>query len=469
MGDETDKWEAKKRDIRGIKIRNFNFIMIVITCFIYGLLIFLTMKGYESYTNLEKSTQRYISCQQIAEQLRNGSDYLTEQIRFYAETGNPEYVQAYFKEANETRRRDRAVEQLRQMGVDDSLEVELTEAMHWSKDLMNIECYSMRLTAEAYGTDINELPGEVQRITLSKKDAAMSAAEKEKKGRNLVFNVTYKEYKDNIYIHLDNLVQQILLQTQGRITDNTLVLSQILARQRVMITILFILNLIMFGCIIVLVVRPLQIYIGNIKEDTLFDIVGSYEFKYLALTYNSIYEINEESKKTLRYHAEHDELTGVLNRKAFDGLTRYLAKVQIPMALLIVDVDRFKTVNDNYGHETGDAVLKKVAHLLQSHTRSNDQVIRYGGDEFVVIMTDITADNAYVITEKVTEINEILMAPLDGLPAVSLSAGAAFSEEGYNPEVFKKADEALYQIKMQDAVDVNFHLYLEGNYVLNNE
>ena len=447
MAGESNVWEEKKHNIRGIKIRNFNFTMIVLTCIIYVMLLFLTMNTYKKYQMLETATQNYIVCQQLAEQVRGGSDYLTEQVRFYAETGKTEYMEAYFTEVNETRRRDLALEQLMQAGVDGGLEGKLSEALHWSNELMKIECYSMRMTAEAYGTDMADWPEEIKNVVLSEADAKLNAGEKEKKGRTLLFDDTYSEHKDNIYVHLNTLVEDILSQTQGRITEGTQSLSQSLSKQRVMITILFILNLIMFSFIIILVIRPLQIYIGNVRNDTLFDIVGSYEFKYLALTYNSIYEVNAENKTNLQYKAEHDKLTGVLNRSVFDSLTRYPAKSKIPMALLIIDVDKFKTVNDTYGHEVGDAVLKKVAHLLECHTRSNDKVIRYGGDEFVVIMTEMMVENAHVIRRKITELNQILMNPTDGLPAVSLSVGAAFAEAGYDAAVFKKADEALYQVK----------------------
>ena len=431
----NDKWENSKKSMRGIKIRNFNFIMAVMTCIIYVMLLFLTVTIYQNHDNLEEAT---------------------EQVRLYAETGEPKYMQAYFAEVNETRSRDLALEELMQRNVADSLEDELTQALYWSNALMEIECYAMRLTAEAYQTNAADLPGEVSKVILTEKDARLSRDQMEQKGRTLVFDDTYKRHKDRIYAHLDTLVEEILTQTQGAITEEDMKLSDSLGKQRIMITVLFILNLIMFGFIIMLVIRPLQIYIGNIQNDTLIDIVGAYEFKYLALTYNNIYEINAENKKNLRYNAEHDDLTGVLNRSSFETITGYLRKSRIPMALLIVDVDRFKTVNDTYGHEVGDAVLKKVAGLLQQDTRSGDKVIRYGGDEFIVILTEITAEGSGVIDRKIAEMNKILLNPSDGLPAVSLSVGIAFSETGYDETLFKKADAALYRIKNQGRCGCGF-------------
>lgn len=447
MDKRVERWENNIKNIRGIKIRNLNFVVAVLTCIIYVMLLFFTVNIYKNHKNLEDATQKYISCQQMAEQLQDGSDYLTEQVRLYAETGKPEYMEKYFTEVNVVKRRDKALDQLMEMGVDSSLKKETAEALRLSNGLMQTECYAMRLTAEAYGMNVEDMPEAVQQIPLSERDVELSGEQKKQKGRELVFDDSYIEYKERISGHLTTLVEKKLVQTQECITENSLSLTQLLSKQRVMITVLFIMNLIMFGFIVVLVIRPLRIYIANIQNDTLFDIIGAYEFKYLALTYNSIYEINAVNKENLRYTAEHDELTGVLNRNALEGLMQFFKKSQIPMALMIVDVDRFKNINDTYGHEVGDGVLKKIARLLQEHTRTNDKVVRYGGDEFVVIMTEMTVENSQVISRKVSELNEILMNPDDDLPAVSLSVGVAFVEEGCNEAAFKKADKALYQIK----------------------
>ncbi len=229
--------------------------------------------------------------------------------------------------------------------------------------------------------------------------------------------------------------------------QDELVLSDHLRSQRVLITLLCLMNLIMFGFIILMVIRPLKIYIHNIQDDTTFDIVGAYEFKYLALTYNNIYEVNAVNKETLIYDSKHDKLTGALNRAAFDGIKQYLKKSRSPLALLIIDVDRFKTINDTYGHEIGDRVLKKTAALLQHNFSSKDYFIRYGGDEFVILMTDICKENQSVISDRISQINDILTHPQDQLPEISLSVGCAFSEKGYHDDLFRSADAALYTVK----------------------
>ena len=114
---------------------------------------------------------------------------------------------------------------------------------------------------------------------------------------------------------------------------------------------------------------------------------------------------------------------------------------------MIIDVNQFKQVNDRYGHETGDQVLKKVATLLEYSFRDSDLPARIGGDEFAVVVMDITAEMKFVIEEKVNSINHALLHPTDGLPRVSLSVGIAFSENGFPEDLYRNADKALYQIK----------------------
>lgn len=118
--------------------------------------------------------------------------------------------------------------------------------------------------------------------------------------------------------------------------------------------------------------------------------------------------------------------------------------------LIVLDVDDFKSVNDNYGHDTGDKVLKKVASTLLDHFRSDDYVCRIGGDEFVVFM--VHAENRFeeLIKNKVEHINMMLADTADGLPAVSVSAGVSHGSNAAEPsELFNQADQAMYITKRE--------------------
>lgn len=172
------------------------------------------------------------------------------------------------------------------------------------------------------------------------------------------------------------------------------------------------------------------------------------ELQTLAETYNSIYAENEEREMLMKHQAEHDPLTELLNRRSFDRILDLYTKDKNSFALILSDVDTFKSVNDTYGHDVGDVILKKAASLQQSTFRSVDYVCRIGGDEFAVIMVDMTRELYYTITDKIAEINRQLAICEEGLPAVSLSAGVAFSDEnGQKESLFKAADHALYYTK----------------------
>lgn len=138
----------------------------------------------------------------------------------------------------------------------------------------------------------------------------------------------------------------------------------------------------------------------------------------------------------------------LLNRRSFDQILSLYEKDRSSFALILADVDVFKQINDTCGHDTGDRILKRVAALLHTAFRSTDCVCRIGGDEFAVIMVDMSRELYYTITDKIAEINGLLAVPEDGLPAVSLSAGVAFSDEnGFCGSLFRAADSALYTAK----------------------
>lgn len=138
----------------------------------------------------------------------------------------------------------------------------------------------------------------------------------------------------------------------------------------------------------------------------------------------------------------------LLNRRSFDQILSLYEKDRSSFALILADVDVFKQINDTCGHDTGDRILKRVAALLHTAFRSIDYVCRIGGDEFAVIMVDMSRELYYTIPDKIAETNGLLAVPEDGLPAVSLSAGVAFSNEnGFCGSLFRAADSALYTAK----------------------
>ncbi len=151
--------------------------------------------------------------------------------------------------------------------------------------------------------------------------------------------------------------------------------------------------------------------------------------------------------------AHHDELTGLLNRRSLlaslhDELQR-AARQKTQLCVAILDLDKFKSVNDTLGHLAGDKTLKIFANTLTSHTRKSDRFGRYGGEEFLLIMTGTGTDTALVpmdrMRDALSEADWSDVAPGFGM---TFSCGVACYEPGESLEaLLQRADEALYRAK----------------------
>ena len=165
----------------------------------------------------------------------------------------------------------------------------------------------------------------------------------------------------------------------------------------------------------------------------------------------------EEKNRELERLTVTDPLTGLPNRRAFDkGLERELRRAhrfEDPFALAILDVDRFKAVNDTYGHEVGDDVLRQIARRLQETCPAGDEVARIGGEEFGLILPRTGVAETLAVAERMRGVvGRKPFTTSEGSLAVTLSVGAACAggEIGYDEhELFKSADEALYRSKTE--------------------
>ncbi|MBP5194254.1 MAG: GGDEF domain-containing protein, partial [Clostridia bacterium] len=182
----------------------------------------------------------------------------------------------------------------------------------------------------------------------------------------------------------------------------------------------------------------------RIEADSPIPVEGAYELRVLAKTYNVMRESNARSKNSLRFKANHDALTGVLNRRGFSSLADNIISDEI--ALLIIDVDNFKHINDTYGHVVGDSILVNLVGIIKENFRADDRICRMGGDEFVVVMLFTNRNSEETIKKKVDQINEALKAISGELPPSTISVGVAFGTE-LTEELYKKADRALYVTK----------------------
>jgi diguanylate cyclase (GGDEF)-like protein len=181
------------------------------------------------------------------------------------------------------------------------------------------------------------------------------------------------------------------------------------------------------------------------------------ELGEVATAFNSMSDRLGEAFAELQRLSETDELTGLLNyRSIFQALeseTVRARRYETGFALLVMDVDNFKRVNDTYGHPIGDQVLKLVADVLREHTRETDLIGRQGGDEFLILLPETRADGAAATAENV-------LAAISGRPHITangqripvrVSIGlACFPEDGDQVDaLIARADANLYASKRQ--------------------
>lgn len=157
-----------------------------------------------------------------------------------------------------------------------------------------------------------------------------------------------------------------------------------------------------------------------------------------------------------------DPLTKILNRRGFEEVLQRSAAMAArkgqSFSLLLLDVDYFKSINDQYGHATGDGVLETIAHLCRDLLRQGDWVGRWGGDEFAVLLQDSDGQQAKVAAERILHaIRDYYRSRVDSKVAVTISVGAASwcSGESY-AMLLARADRALYKAKEQGRNCVEF-------------
>ena len=159
------------------------------------------------------------------------------------------------------------------------------------------------------------------------------------------------------------------------------------------------------------------------------------------------------SVKELEFLALFDQLTELPNRRYIDTYLEHqfrdFEELGISFGLLMMDLDRFKRVNDQYGHNAGDAVLRMVSKTFQNALRRNDFVGRWGGEEFIAILRGVSETELKAIAEKVRAVTERSELQRDGATLnATVSIGATMVQKGDNATLLiQRADEALYQSK----------------------
>ena len=173
----------------------------------------------------------------------------------------------------------------------------------------------------------------------------------------------------------------------------------------------------------------------------------------LMMHYDGLIEDITERKlaeEELKRLAATDKLTGAYNRtKCHEILEREIERVKRhnqPLSIIIFDIDRFKKVNDRYGHSAGDYVLKTIADIVRESIRKIDYFVRWGGEEFMIISSETSLKEASALAERIREIIET--SAFENVGKVTVSFGVTeFRESDTEDSLIKRADDAMYEAK----------------------
>ncbi len=197
---------------------------------------------------------------------------------------------------------------------------------------------------------------------------------------------------------------------------------------------------------LVTVRQAIASYIGVLIMAVVYNVVID---RYMKLVVQKTVEIHDLNRK-LKEIAEKDFLTGAVNRYKIYQILQIATETALetgrPLSLILFDLDRFKQVNDTYGHQVGDRVLKEVVTKVKETLRDTDIIGRYGGEEFLVILPDTPIGEAVKVAERIRKLIEATEFP-EGF-RVTISCGVSQLRPQDSVEsLIKRADEALYKAK----------------------
>ena len=418
----------------------------VVTIIVFCFILVISNTVNKRFHAVKIAIDKFITCEQSSELIKESANYLTDQARLFVVTHKPEYVTAYLQEVNVTKRQQQALKNLERVCSEKDLALQrLKIALEQAQSLINMELYAIRLAYKVMGDP--EMPQEIRTIPVRAIDMNIPMEKMHETAINNLFGEGYLIYKTRINENCKLTITAIEQQIEDELNLNADELGDNINRLRVLFLVLLIINVLLFIAFGYLVILPLERFQRSIQNDEKLNVIGSQECKHLAESYNEIYELKAQNEKSLLKKAEYDALTGILNRRAFDQICATSKEKKFRLALLLIDMDNFKYINDNFGHAGGDTALKELAHILTETFREGDYVARIGGDEFAAILPDCPEAAAHTIKDKINSVNERLTHLPDNIKPVSVSVGVAFADEGFDADLYKRADKALYRTK----------------------
>jgi len=440
-----DMTEERSSTKRTASIQTIHALALV-TAVVLAIVATITLaRLFNERNTMEESHVRYEQCSEAAQDLMTASDFLTNQVRLYVLTGDEAYLNGYLNEVLHDKNRDFAVETIHAHLKNDDARDRLDTAFGESSNLSKEEMYAMKLVALATG--LQQMPQGLSDVAISEQDAALDPDQMRERARVMVLGEEYQANKSRIVQNVDECTTDLIASLQDEEEQSGKRFDSLLVVLRVIVILLVAIVALTFLANYLLMIKPIRMHEQAVRGNNPLPPEGSKELRSFVDSYNQMYEENHRRTMLLKHEAETDPLTGLFNRGSYE---RLIEETGDDIALVLIDVDLFKNVNDTYGHDTGDKVLKNVAAIIEDNFRTTDYACRIGGDEFAVIMTDMDGVSHRVVERKLHSIAADLHASGLELPTVTLSSGIAFRSE-IEPEVdiFRAADKALYQSKFR--------------------
>lgn len=449
----------KKYQRKGISLKLLSWIISIFVLIFSGLLSTSLILISVENQKVTKSNENYIAIKQASNDIQLASDYLTSQVRLFVVNANKEYMDLYFEEANNTQRREKAIETVHELtegtSIHDQVNDSLTKAVEESMDLMNLEFFAMKLICVDEGIVCPYK--QVNNADISK----VAPADRKSEAVKAVLGTEYGEKKEIISDNVNaafKVVDDLIGKNSEHEAKN---LKNLIIFQTAVIFAHIVFVVVVILLIFFIIIRPMNVAFVAIESKQEVHVHANREFNYIVDAYNEARTYNEKVKEKLTYEAEHDKLTNLYNRTGYASLFK---RMRLSRALyMLIDIDKFKEINDQYGHDIGDRVLIRVAELLEKEfSEDNAFVFRIGGDEFTVIIENADESVDETIVERCESINNVLALGKGRIPGIYLSFGIAHGDEDDTTDsLYRKADKAMYKAKKSQ----KNHVFYEKNQI----
>ncbi|MCR5089678.1 MAG: response regulator [Oscillospiraceae bacterium] len=436
MTQTGDSESRKTRDlIGGLRISTLNNIFIIAILCLTILLHFISLSQYTKYDEGIQTTDEYLRIEVDSRMVQSASDYLTDSVRYFVMTGDKTYLDDYFREAKETKQREHAIEDLRQMEQVGSLLDLLEKSVEESMNLMALEYEAMRYAAEGYGLELSSLPEEIRNTDLPDEAAAMTAREKRDRAREIIFSREYSDYKARITGYEEQYLAEASDVMDTLQTESRLEMRQLLRFLRISVLIIAALGIVLYLMISETVVRPLKHAVSDMSEGSRISPVnGAYEIRYMSDAYNdfnkNIRSQNEElklarekaqsaslAKSNFLFNMSHDLRTPMNAIIGFTGLARHhigdeaalnddLSKISASSELLLGLIN---DVLEMARIENGKAQLSLAPENLTEIVDQLDSVIRVrAAEKHQELVFRCSVEHRYVLCDRL-KISQIMM------------------------------------------------------------